>query len=88
MRLRLYLVAKGVEHYYLGPLGCPEMATTISNYKERFGSADIVFASPPCQDFSLVNPARESSSCWISRRAEHFRRNAHLQKEIYNTILH
>ena len=63
MRLRLYLVAKGVEHYYLGPLGCPEMATTISNYKERFGSADIVFASPPCQDFSLVNPARESSSC-------------------------
>ena len=58
MGLRMKLVRQGVEHYWLGPLGDPEMNTRIDTYEKDFGPADLCFASPPCQDFSLANPER------------------------------
>jgi hypothetical protein len=58
MALRMNLVKRGVEHYWLGPLGDPEMFTRINIYKTKFGPADFCFASPPCQDFSLAGNQR------------------------------
>lgn len=62
MSLRMNLVARGVEHYWLGPLGCPEMQRKIEKYQAKFGIAHMVFASPPCQDFSRANPQRQGLS--------------------------
>ena len=58
MALRMNLVELGVEHYWLGPLGDPEMFSRIDTYKKKFGKADFCFASPPCQDFSLAGKQR------------------------------
>ena len=58
MALRMNLVKRGVEHYWLGPLGDPEMLSRIDTYQKKFGKADFCFASPPCQDFSLAGNRR------------------------------